>query len=347
MMIIPHSRPTVDQEEIAAVTSVLQSGQLVQGEQTLSFENDLASLIGVSGAVAVSSGTAALHLALIALGIGDDDEVVFPSFVCRAVVNAVRYVGAAPVPADIDPETFNIDVADLKKRLTRKTGAVIVPHMFGLPADMGGIVSLGVPVIEDCAQSLGSRYDELPAGSFGRLSIFSFYATKVICTGEGGMVASNDPELLLKIRNLRDYDEKDDGLLRYNYKMTEMQAAMGVAQLGKLSGFIERRRRIAGLYDGFFRKLPLSVPYCPQDHEHIYYRYVIRTKKASELIDAGNEAGIAYRRPVFRPIHHYLGGNGYPRTDAAFFETVSVPIYPSMSDTEVTTIMNHVKFVMK
>ncbi|MDP3286082.1 MAG: DegT/DnrJ/EryC1/StrS aminotransferase family protein, partial [Desulfobacterales bacterium] len=225
MQIIPHSRPTIDQEETAAVVSVLQSGQLAQGEQVLYFEKALALLIGVVGAVAVSSGTAALHLALLALEIGEDDEVVIPSFVCPALLNAIRYVRAVPVLADINPETFNMDVRDLRKRLTGKTKAIIVPHIFGLPADIREIVSLGVPVIEDCAQSLGSRYEGSPAGSFGALSVFSFYATKVICTGEGGMIASGDSQLLGKIRDLRDYDEKDDGRLRYNYKLTDLQAA--------------------------------------------------------------------------------------------------------------------------
>jgi perosamine synthetase len=199
-MMIPHSRPTIDQEEIAVVTDVLESGQLVQGEQVLHFEQSLAALIGVKGAAAVSSGTAALHLALLALQVGEGDEVAIPSFVCPALLNAIRYVRAVPVLADIDPETFNIGVVDLKRRLTRKTKAIICPHMFGLPADIREIVALGVPVIEDCAQSLGSRYGEAPAGSFGALSVFSFYATKVICTGEGGMVTANDRRLSERLR---------------------------------------------------------------------------------------------------------------------------------------------------
>lgn len=347
MRIIPHSRPTIDQEEIAAVTSVLRSGQLAQGEQVLCFENALASLIGVVGAVAVSSGTAALHLALLALEISEDDEVVIPSFVCPALLNAIRYVRAIPVLADINPETFNMDVRDLRKRLTGKTKAVIIPHIFGLPADIRDIVSLGVPVIEDCAQSLGSRYEGSPTGSFGALSVFSFYATKVICTGEGGMITSGDSQLLGKIRDLRDYDEKDDGRLRYNYKLTDLQAAIGLAQLRQLPALIRRRLVIAGRYHEFFREHRLSVPVCPSDREHIYYRYVIRTERLLKLLDAGRDAGIAYRRPVFKPLHHYLKMTGYPHTDAAFLGTVSLPIYPSLRDTEVKTIIHHLQSVLK
>jgi len=347
MQIIPHSRPTIDQEEVKAVTAVLQSGQLAQGEQVLNFEKALTSLIGVGGAVAVSSGTAALHLALLAMEIGENDEVVIPSFVCPALLNAIRYVRAVPVLADIDRESLNMDVRDLRRRRTGKTKAVIVPHMFGLPANIREIVALGIPVIEDCAQSLGSRYEGAPTGSFGVLSVFSFYATKVICTGEGGMIAANDLQLLEKIRDLRNYDEKDDGRLRYNYKLTDLQAALGLAQLRKLPALIARRRAIAGQYDEALREYPLSVPVCPPNHEHIYYRYVIRTERLSELLGASGDAGIAYRRPVFKPLHHYLGMAGYPETDAAFLSAVSLPIYPSLSDTEVETILHNVQSILK
>jgi perosamine synthetase len=343
MQMIPHSRPTIDQDEIDAAVAVLQSGRLAQGEQVLKFEKDLASLIGAAGALAVSSGTAALHLSLLALEIGEGDEVVIPSFVCTALLNAIRYVCALPVLADIDRETFNIDLRDLKLRITRKTKAVIVPHMFGLPADMKEIVTLGVPVIEDCAQALGSNYKGAPAGSFGVLSVFSFYATKVICTGEGGMVTTNDRHLLDRMRDLRDYDEKENDRLRYNYKLTDLQAALGLAQLRKLPVLIGRRRDVARQYDEFFRERRLPVPACPPDRDHIYYRYVIRTKQAAELLAAGEEAGIAYRRPVFKPLHHYLGITGYPQTEAAFRDTVSLPIYPSLHGEEIEAILRPVQ----
>ena len=347
MRMIPHSRPTIDQNDIDAVDAVLRSGWLAQGERVLKFETVLASLIGAGGAVAVSSGTAGLHLALRALGVGEGDEVVIPGFVCPALLNAVLYVLALPVLADIDRETFNIDVRDLKRRMTRKTKAVIVPHMFGLPADIREIVALGVPVIEDCAQALGSRYGGAPTGSFGVLSVFSFYATKVICTGEGGMVAANDLQLLERIRDLRDYDEKDDCLLRYNYKLTDLQAALGLSQIRRLPVLIERRRAIARQYDVLLRECLLPAPVCPPDREHIYYRYVIRSKQAAELLAAGEEAGIAYRRPVFKPLHHYLGTTGYPETEAAFIETVSLPIYPSLSDAEVETILQSLRSILQ
>lgn len=347
MQMIPHSRPTIGQDEEDAVHAVLRSGQLVQGERVQAFEKALAALIGAGGAAAVSSGSAGLHLSLLALGVGEGDEVVIPSFVCSALLNAILYVRAVPVLADIDPETFNIDVRDLKHRQTRKTKAVIVPHMFGLPADIREIVALGIPVIEDCAQALGSRYEGVPAGSFGVLSVFSFHATKVICTGEGGMVAANDRRLLERVRDLRDYDEKDDHHLRYNYKLTDLQAALGLAQIRRLQALIERRRAIARQYDAVLREQLLPLPVCPPGREHIYYRYVIRTKQAAELLAAGHSAGIAYRRPVFKPLHRYFGMTGYPQTEAAFLDAVSLPIYPSLGDTEIEAILHSVRSVLK
>ncbi|MEW6334453.1 MAG: DegT/DnrJ/EryC1/StrS family aminotransferase [Thermodesulfobacteriota bacterium] len=347
MQLIPHSRPTIDREEVDAAAAVLRSGQLAQGEKVLQLEAALASLIGVGGAVAVSSGTAALHLSLLALEIGEGDEVVIPSFVCPALLNAVRFVRATPVLADIDAETFNLDVSDLKRRLTVKTKAVIVPHMFGLPADLGEIVALGVPVIEDCAQALGSRYGGAPSGSFGVLSVFSFFATKVITTGEGGMIAANDVRLLDHIRDLREYDEREDLRLRYNYKLTDLQAALGLAQLRKFPTLIGRRRDLARQYDECLRGIPAALPSCPADREHIYYRYVIRTGRLAELLAAGRQAGVAYRRPVFKPLHRYLGIAGYPRTEAAFLESLSLPLYPSLSESEIQSILRPVRSLLK
>ncbi len=347
MKAIPHSRPAIGREEIAAAADVLASGQISQGEQVCQFEAAMASLIGLNGAVAVSSGTAALHLGLLALEIGEGDEVAVPSFVCTALLNAIRYCRAVPVLVDIDPGSFNMDVRDLKRRLTARTKAIIVPHLFGLAADIGEIVALGVPVVEDCAQSLGSRYRGAYTGSFGVLSVFSFYATKVICTGEGGMIAAHDASLLARIRDLRDYDGKDDGALRYNYKLTDLQAALGLTQLRKLPDFIGRRRAIAGRYDGSFREQGLSVPCCPGDRDHIYYRYVIRTERQAELLEAGRKAGIDYRRPVFRPLHQALGLSGYPQTERAFRECLSIPLYPALGDAEVDAILCHVRAVLK
>lgn len=340
---IPHSRPTLDQSDFEGVLHVFKSGYIAQGEQTAGFEEHVSSLIGVKGGAAVSSGTAALHLSLISLGVGKGDEVILPGFVCTAPLNAIHYAGASPVIAEINGLTFNIDVNDLKRRITKKTKAIIVPHMFGLPADMEDITSLGIPVIEDCAHSLGSRYGNNYTGSFGALSIFSFYATKVIATGEGGMILSNNESLLAGIRDLRDYDNRESYAVRYNYKMTDIQAALGIAQLKKLSLFIQKRKEIADKYGRIFADLSVAAPFVPKGREHIYYRYVVLLENAGLFMDAMMKEGVACARPVFKPLHKYMGLSGYATTDLVWERAVSIPIYPSLTDHELGIVASAVR----
>ncbi|HRT60945.1 MAG TPA: DegT/DnrJ/EryC1/StrS aminotransferase family protein [Syntrophales bacterium] len=344
---ITHSRPTLDESDRKAVLNVLVSGHLVQGKQVARFEGDLASFVGVKHGVAVSSGTAALHLSLLALDVGPGDEAILPTFVCDALLQAVSYTGATPVLADIDPRTFNIAPSDLEKRITKKTKAVIVPHMFGLPADMAEILSLGIPVIEDCAQAVGAKYNGVRVGSLGKMSIFSFYATKMLATGEGGMILSGDENLLEKIRDLRDYDEREDHRLRYNYKMTDMQAALGVSQLKKLPLFIWRRREIAEHFNGCLNDGNAMVPFEPSGREHVYYRYVVLLEgDALPFIDDMRKRGVDCRRPVFKPLHRYLGLSGYPVAEDVWKRSVSIPLYPSMMNGERRQIAEHLQSLL-
>ncbi len=328
--LIPHSRPTLGTEEVRIVSEVINSGNISQGEKVEQFEICLAREIGTSGAVACSSGTAALHLVLLGMDIGPGDEVIIPSYVCSALLNAVSYVNAIPVLAEVDPQTHNIDRSDVKRRLTPRTKAIIAPHLFGMPADMDGLVSFGVPVIEDCAQAVGTLSNGRPAGGLGYAAIFSFYATKVITTGEGGMVLSGSKDLLERIRDLREYDQKESHSVRYNYKMTDIQAAMGLAQLQRLPSFIARRREFAEIYFRAFEGSELDLP--PRDEGHIYYRFVIRLKKdAGPLISYMADSGIECARPVFSPIHRYLKIDGYPVTEQVWLRSISLPIYPSLT----------------
>src|SRR3989338_7244123 len=274
---IPHSKPTLTKEDLSAVSRVINSGYISQGEAVKSFESELAEYIGVKGGAAVSSGTSAIHLSLIALGVKEEDDVAMPTYVCPALLNAINYIGANPLLIDINPDTYNISTADLKKKLTKKTRAVIVPHIFGLPADIKDILNFGIPVIEDCAQSVGAVYNGKKVGSFGHCAIFSFYATKVMTTGEGGMVVSNSDKILEKIRDLREYDHKPNYIVRYNYKMTDLQAALGISQLKRLDSFISKRRTIAGSYNKRFSELGIAIPSNPEK-EHIYFRYMIRNR---------------------------------------------------------------------
>lgn len=345
-MMIPHSRPTLDRKDFESVLHVLQSGHLVQGEQVARFEEALSSFIGVRHAVAVSSGTAALHLSLIALGVSDGDEVIIPSYVCTALLNAVMYVRAVPVIADIDGRTYNMDAGDVRKRLSRKTKAIIVPHMFGLPADINEISSFGIPVIEDCAQSIGAAFQGRSTGSFGVCSVFSFYTTKLLAAGEGGMIVSDDERLAETVRDLRDYDEKETYSVRYNYKMTDMQAALGMSQLKKLSFFIQKRKEIADYYTEILQDVPVSLPVVPEGREHIFYRYVLLTLDGSDLIEKMRQEHIDCRQPVFHPLHNYLSLQGYSVTDEVAKKAVSIPIYPSLKDGDVKKIAHSVRTLL-
>ncbi|MBW1798672.1 MAG: DegT/DnrJ/EryC1/StrS family aminotransferase, partial [Deltaproteobacteria bacterium] len=312
---ITHSKVVLDEEEIIGVVEILRSGLLVQGEAVSSLEEKLASFIGVRHAVAVSSGTAALHLSLISLGIGHGSEVIIPSYVCTALLNAIHYVRATPVLVDIEPDTYNISAKQVEKAISEKTGAIIVPHMFGLPADMDAILSLGVPVIEDCAQSVGAGFRGHYTGSLGNISIFSLYATKMLCAGEGGLILSDDSDLIALARDLRDYDEKDTYTLRYNYKLTDIQAVLGKAQLKRLPSFIQKRKQIAEIFKTGLEGLVSRIPAVPAEREHIYYRYVILVDDPTGFMDKMREQGIVCRRPVFKPLHRYLDLSGYEVTE--------------------------------
>jgi perosamine synthetase len=343
---IAHSKIVLDEEDIAGVADVLRSGLLVQGKVVSSLEEKFASFIGVRHAVAVSSGTAALHLALISLGIGHGSEVIIPSYVCTALLNAVHYAMATPVLVDIDPYTYNISAGQVEKAINKKTGAIIVPHMFGLPADMDAILTLGVPVIEDCAQSAGARFRGKYTGSLGRISIFSLYATKMLSAGEGGLILSDDPYLIARARDLRDYDEKETYTPRYNYKLTDIQAALGKSQLNKLPSFIEKRQKIAGLYNDGLEQAVSRTHSVPEGREHIYYRYVIPVDDPTGFMDKMQEKGIVCRRPVFKPLHRYMDLSGYEVTEEVWSKGVSIPIYPSLKETDAYRIMDAIKTIL-
>jgi dTDP-4-amino-4,6-dideoxygalactose transaminase len=335
---IPHSRPTLGDEEVRAVAEVIKSGHIAEGEAVQRFERAFAEKLCVEQAAAVSSGTAALHLALLAMGIGPEHEVIIPSYVCSALLHAVQYVGAQPVPAEIDPLTYNIDPDDVKKRITARTGAIIVPHMFGLAADLDRLLKLDVPILEDCAQAVGGTYHQKPLGAFGDAAIFSFYATKMMATGEGGMVTAKSPQIMARIRDLKTYDGKAADKVRYNYKMTDVQAAMGRIQLARLDDFIEQRRKIARLYVKHMKSLNIKLPVEIDDHS--YYRFVVGLETNSDgFIPKLAQKGVGCARPVFLPIHRHLKKNGFPVTNKVWETSLSIPIYPSLSNSEIEQII--------
>ncbi len=338
-MIIPHSRPLIDQDDMKAVAEVLASGKLAQGEKVKEFEDAVARFVGKKYGVAVSSGTSALHLALLGLGVGVRDEVVMPSYVCSSPYMAIRHAEATAKIADIEHAGFNLSAASVKKQLSPKTRALIVPHMFGTPANLDELLDLGVPVIEDCAQALGAEYKGRQVGSLSVLSVFSFYATKMITTGEGGMVLTDDVKLYKRIADMRDYDRKPLTPVKYNCKMTDIQAALGLSQLRKLPRFIQRRRHIASVYDDRFSELGASVPVAGSNEGAVCYRYVLRVQRLEQTRDRARSKGITCERPVFRPLNKELPMFDCPNSDRAFDQALSIPLYPSLSKNEIEYLL--------
>ncbi len=341
---IPHSKPTLGPEEVQALSAVVQSGQLSLGPRVAEFERGVAAFIGVEGGVAVSSGTAALQLVLLGLGVGPGDEVILPSYVCVAPWLATVRVGARPRVVDIEPASYAIDPGRAEKVVSSRTKVIIVPHPFGLPADLTRLQALGVPLVEDCAQTLGAVEAGRQVGSVGVAAICSFYATKLLCTGEGGMVVSRDTALLEKCRHYRLYDEELALVSEaFNYKMTDLQAALGLSQLSRFRSFLERRASIAAAYQAAFAQTGLTLPLAPEGRSHIFYRYVVRLGRTGRrrrslegILGRLEHRGIQCRRPVFRPLHRYLDLDSYPESEQAMETALSVPIYPTMTDDEVT-----------
>ncbi len=335
---IPHGKPTLDEEDAARVAAVVRSGRIAQGAEVAAFEREMAARLGTEDAAAVSSGSAALEAALRVLGVGPGDEVVIPTYVCDAVHHAVTRAGAVPVLADASAETLSVDADEVKRRLSPRTRCAIVPHAFGLAAGLGRFADLGVPVIEDCAQALGAVDEGRPAGARGHLAILSFYATKMLTTGEGGMV-TGPAALIRRVRDLRDYDEREDLAPRFNYKLTDLQAALGRSQLARLDAFVARRRDIAARYARRLGRAPCGLPPDPRGGRHVYHRFVVDLRRpVAPVIDALARRGVTARRPVFRPLHRALGRSGYPTADRLWVNLLSLPCYPALADAEVDTV---------
>ena len=320
------------------MNAALLSGQLAQGETVRRFERQVAAACGHADGVATNSGTSALHLALLALGVQAGDEVLMPSYTCVALLHAVHYVGAQPCLVEVDPHTYNMAPRQARRLLNRRTRAIIVPHMFGLPADVAAMAEWDVPIIEDCAQAIGATIGGRPVGAVGTIAICSFYATKVLTTGEGGMLVASDPRLLDRARDARDYDGRAAFAPRFNYKMTEMQAALGLSQLARLPAFLARRRNLAARYSARLRDARVRLPAVPEGRTHIFYRYVVGVPDADRMINRLAASEIEAKRPVFRPIHSYVASGEFPRTDEAMRTAVSLPIHPSLDDTAIDAV---------
>jgi perosamine synthetase len=357
---IPVNLPLVGDEEIEAVAKVLRSGILTgrvqSGPWVKRLEEGFERFVGAKYAFAVNSGTAALHLALLAADIGFGDEVVVPSFSFIATAEAVALVGAKPVFVDISPDTYNIDSEKIEKAITKRTKAIIPVDLYGLPADMKPVREIadkhGLVVVEDAAQAHGAMYAGKHVGSFADVACWSFYASKNMTTGEGGMVTTDSKEYAAKIPFIRAHGEKEEyfsSMLGHNFRMPEMEGAVGCVQLQKLPRFLELRKKNAvRLTEVLGKTRRLQLPTEPKGFRHSWYLYTVRLKKASraerdrlveKLRHKNIGATVYYRAPIhLMPYYRRFGKYRLPETEKASMQVFSLPVHPAVTAEQIDYI---------
>ena len=353
---IPIARPDIGEEEVAAVSEVLRSGMLAQGKRVAELEARWADYCGVTHAIAMGNGTLALMAIFAGLGIGPGDEVITVSHTFAATANAILSTGATPVFVDIEPDTYLIDAARIEAAITPRTRVICPVHLFGLVADMDMIQALadrhGLLVVEDACQAHGATFRGRKAGSFGP-SAFSLYATKNLTTGEGGFITTDDDHLADWSRLYRNQGMRaryQFEMLGYNYRMTDLNAAIGLVQLAKLDRNSDRRRAVAAAYDRAFADLPIRTPVTPDGRTHVFHQYTLdvgeeRDAIVADLREAGVGADIYYPIPVHRQAYILERGlhADLPLTDAAAAHTLALPIYPGLTDAEQATVIAAVR----
>ena len=376
-MKIPITKSLLGEEEENAVLEVLRSGWLVQGPKVAAFERMVAHYVGARHAVATSSCTTALHLALTLAGIGPGDDVLVPSFTFIATANAVHYTGATPVFVDIHPRTYNIDPDRLEAAITPRTKAIMPVHQIGLAADMDRINTIahrhGLIVIEDAAPAIGATYKGRAVGGLGNPTCLSFHPRKVITTGEGGLLLTNDDALADRARALRAHAMSVSDLARhhsdrvileeyrevgYNYRLTDLQAAIGIEQMKKLDFVLARRKEVAARYNEAFADLDgVQLPFSSSDTPHTYQSYMIqlhpdapttRDDVMREMLEAGvaTRRGVmaTHREPCYRRRYPHLT---LPVTEGAARSTLLLPIYTTITHTEQEHVIEHLRKVLR
>jgi perosamine synthetase len=362
--VISVGHPLLGIEEREAVDRVMRSGQIAQGPEVECFENEFSdALVDGRPCVAVSSGTSGLHLGLLARGVGPDDEVVLPSFTFAATANAVALTGATPVFADIDLQTFCLDVASVKEVLSSRTAAVMPVHLYGHPADMDAFDTLclqhGIALIEDAAQAHGATWGGRPVGAFGRIAMFSFYPTKNMTAGEGGMVTVSEPEVLRRLRLLRNQGmlrRYENEIIGFNARMTDLHAAIGREQLRKLPAWNERRRENADFLSAHLAGV--TIPHTSAKARHVFHQYtVLVDADASErdrMVRALGEehgvgAGVYYPTPLHRmpSLSQFTPRTDLSRSEAAAARCISLPVHPALSERDLETIVDALNAVVR
>jgi perosamine synthetase len=373
---IPFYIPWITKQDIQAISKALASRWLTGGPRVTEFEQRFAEYVGVKHAIAVNSGTAALHLALRAINIKQGDEVIVPDLTFAATASAAVFCGAKPVLADIDEKTLNISSEDIMERITPKTKAIIPVHYGGQPCDMDEILEIAQDhelfIVEDCAHSLGAEYKGKKTGTFGKLACFSFYPTKLITTLEGGMITTNDEQLANKARILREHgmnktarDRESMGTwfydvvdLGYNYRLNELQALLGISQLKRIRQGIAKRIKAAHYYTEKLRKYALKgvlPPYEAPDRSHVFHLYVIRIKKEAgitrnKLFQKMTDDGIGLS-VHYTPLHllsfykRFLDNKSkaFPVAERIYKEILSLPLYPTLTRRNIDFITKKIK----
>jgi perosamine synthetase len=350
------AKPDIGEEEVAAIRSVLLSGTLTNGPWTRDFENAFAKRHEVAHAVAFANGTVALSAIYLSLGIGAGDEVIVPSLTFISTATSVLHVGSKVVFAEVDDRTFNLDPVDVERKITPRTRAIVAVHYGGQPADMAELQELAVAhrieVIEDAAEAHGATYQGKSVGGLGRAAMFSFTPTKNITTGEGGIVTTDDAYLADRLRLLRNHGQSSlyqHETLGYNWRMTEMQAAMGLVQLGKLDGILDRKRRNAQLLSRLLMDIPgVTPPITRADRTHVHMLYTLKLDPArrdhvrSALLEDGIEARLyfppAHLQPIFRGDVCVL-----PTTERLGDQLLSVPFHSQLTDAELEEVAGSIR----
>ncbi|MCG8637446.1 MAG: DegT/DnrJ/EryC1/StrS family aminotransferase [Desulfobacterales bacterium] len=344
---IYHNQPCLGAAESLAVADILNSGRIATGDTVREFESRFAGFVGRRFGLAVNSGSTAILLALKALGVGRKDEVILPTYVCSAVLNGIRALGGLPRLVDVAENSVNIDMERVERKITRRTRCVILPHMYGVPAPVDPQSPLGIPVIEDCAQCFGMRYRGRGIGTFGDISVFSFYATKLMTTGQGGMLLTDDASVYDFLRDITDYDCRSEYRVRYNVSMTDFQAAMGLAQLNRVERFFEKRKRIADFYRSVLESADRTDLLTFDAKERICYRFVLDTDAPDRWIRFFEQRGITLINPLerYELLHRYLGMEpaGFPNSEGIVDRTVSLPLYPSLDQESLEYIGKTIK----
>jgi dTDP-4-amino-4,6-dideoxygalactose transaminase len=344
---------TIKEQTLAAVQNVLESQQFIMGPEVEKLEAEVARVIGCTFAIGCASGSDAILLALMSAGVESGDEVITTPFTFVATAGSVARLGAKPVFVDIDPETYNLDCSQLEDAFTGKTKAVIPVHLFGLPAEMRSVMEIArarrVPVIEDAAQAIGSRYHDKHVGNIGACGCFSFFPSKNLGgAGDGGMITTNDPEFADRLSVLRNHGSREKyhyELLGMNSRLDALQAAILRVKLNQLDRWTEARRQNATRYRALFEQAGLdkriALPVEPHGLIHVYHQFVIRTPRRDELLDHLRNSGIPteiyYPLPLhLQPAFAYLGyGPGsFPHAEAASREVLALPIFPTMTEAQ-------------